>query len=852
MTDVVRLTELGIHQGADFTLPGAEAHYPPDLELEPLHLDIALGIDIPHRTAEGVVTSTIRAHRAGPTAVKLHAVDFENVEARDADGFELAFRYDGKQLHAEWQQPFKAGEERKLVVKYRVVKPVTGLFFSSPDKDYPKAGTWAATDHETERARHWLPCIDLPNVRPTLSFHLTALKDYTILANGELVKEEAHEDGTKTSHWELKQRCPSYITCFAVGDFTRCDDGEHNGKPIAYFAERNWKPEDLKRSFGRTGAMLDWMTRKLDDPYPFPKYYQFALPGIGGAMENISLVSWDDMLVLDETLSKEWGWTVDQINLHEMAHSWFGDHIVCRDFAHAWLKESWAVYMETCYLEDTKGAVERDYDFYTNLQDYIAEADGSYMRPIATRTFDHSWSMYDRHLYPGGAVRLHMLRRELGDEVFWAGVRDYVKRYGGKVVETDDFRKVLEEYSGRSLVKWFDQWILNKGYPALKASFSYDSKKGEGVFEIEQTQHAKNKELPLFELVTDIGWVIDGKLHTREIKLEKDKHSFIVKLDREPEQVRLDPLVRTVCKIEFNPGDEKLRRQLTGATDVVGRILAANELCKTGKRANIEAVRDAYKTEKFWGVRVRFAGALAGANSHAAVEALAELLGIEQDGMVCETLVRAAGQYRDPLIREALLKFIESGPKLYRARGAAWEMLGAQREDAPFEKLAAAAKQDTPLGWEQQGVFRALAESRRPEALPLLLDASRYGATSNRARHVAASSLGAVAKHAERHDRERAVEKLADLLRDPNQRVQKFAMAGLQTAGADEALGRLEAWGRGLSEQEQTAVKRAAAGIRAGVKPKAAALDKQLDEFREIMRKLNDRIEKLEAETKKA
>ncbi|MCA8912015.1 MAG: M1 family metallopeptidase, partial [Planctomycetes bacterium] len=460
MSDIARFNEMGVHHGADFTMPGAEAHYPPDLQLEPMHLDIALRVDVEKCTAEGGVTATIHANHAGANEISLHAVDFEDLDVRDADGNELHWDYDGKRIHAEWSKPFAQDEARKLVVRYKVVKPVSGLFFSSPSKEYPDAGTWAATDHETERARHWLPCIDLPNARPTLSFHLTASKDYTILANGELVKEEEHEDGTKTAHWELKQRCPSYITCFALGDFTRCDDGEHKGKPIAYFAEKSRGADDLKRSFGRTGAMLDWMTAKLDDEYPFPKYFQFALPGIGGAMENISLVSWDDMLVLDETLAKEWTWQVDQINLHEMAHSWFGDHIVCRDFAHAWLKESWAVYMETCYLEDTRGAEERDYDFFSNLYAYIGEADNSYVRPIATRVFDHSWSMYDRHLYPGGAVRLHMLRRELGDDAFWAGVRDYVKTYGGKTVETDDFRKMMEKHSGKSLVKWFDQWIF--------------------------------------------------------------------------------------------------------------------------------------------------------------------------------------------------------------------------------------------------------------------------------------------------------------------------------------------------------------------------------------------------------
>ena len=849
MSDFARLAEMGVF--GDFTMPGAASHYPPDLELEPVHLDIALRVDIPHRTAEGIVTSTIRAARKGPTRIGLHAVDFHDVDVRDADGKPLSYSYDGKQIDVTWQDAFEAAEERKLVVHYKVVKPVTGLFFSHPDKDYPDAGTWAATDHETERARHWLPCVDLPVVRPTLSFHLTADKHFTILANGALIKEEEHEDGTKTAHWELKQRCPSYITCFAIGDFTRCDDGEHKGKPIAYFAEKFWKPEDLKRTFGRTGVMLDWMTKKLGNEYPFPKYYQFALPGIGGAMENISLVSWDDMLVLDETLAREWTWQLDQINLHEMAHTWFGDHIVCRDFAHAWLKESWAVYVETCWLEDSKGAEERDYDFYANLQGYINEADGSYVRPIATRTFDHSWSMYDRHLYPGGAVRLHMLRHELGDESFWAGVRDYVKTYGGQVVETDDFRKMMEKHSGRSLVKWFEQWIESKGYPALKVSFSWDSKRNEGTYEIEQTQADEKKGVGLFDFVTDIGWVVDGKLDTREVRLQRDKHSFVVKMAAEPQQVRVDPKCRTVCKIDFNPGDDKLKAQLTGAEDVIGRILAARELCKTGKRANIEAVAAAYKSEKFWGVRVQMASALGGTNHEAAIEALSGLLALEQDGMVAETLVRSAGKFRSAVIRDALTRFLDSGPKLYRARAAAIEMLGAQRDEAPLELLIERAKQATALGIEQGAAFRALAETRKLEALQPLIDASRYGATTNRARHWAAMSLGTLAKYMEKGPRERAVERLVDLLRDENGRVRQMAVAGLSAAGATEAVAAIEAYGRGLSEQQQTAIKRTASGIRAADKTPAAA-DKQLEEFRETVRKLNDRIEKLESRVNKS
>ena len=72
-------------------------------------------------------------------------------------------------------------------------------------------------------------------------------------------------------------------------------------------------------------------------------------------MENISLVTWNDRLVLDEHAAKEMTWLLDAVNVHEMAHSWFGDMVVIREFTHGWLKESWAVYMETAYYEDKYG-----------------------------------------------------------------------------------------------------------------------------------------------------------------------------------------------------------------------------------------------------------------------------------------------------------------------------------------------------------------------------------------------------------------------------------------------------------------------------------------------------------------
>ena len=99
---------------------------------------------------------------------------------------------------------------------------------------------------------------------------------------------------------------------------------------------------------------------------------------------------------------------------------------------------------------------------------YRSEADNDYVRPVMTRAFNSSFQMYDRHLYPGSAWRIHMLRHLLGESDFWSAVKNYLVKYSHRVVETDDFRYELEAVSGRSLAQYFDQWIHSPDTPDLR------------------------------------------------------------------------------------------------------------------------------------------------------------------------------------------------------------------------------------------------------------------------------------------------------------------------------------------------------------------------------------------------
>ncbi|MHC4548264.1 MAG: M1 family aminopeptidase [Planctomycetota bacterium] len=836
-------SEFTCRRGDGFTLPGAEASYAPDLALEPTHIEVRLAFDLKAARAGGTVTTTVRANRAGARTLRLDAVAFDEVEVSGPRS-----RYDGRHLHLDWDKPFAAGEERQVEVRYAVTDPITGMRFSRPDEAYPDRPLMVGTDHETERARYWLPCVDYPTVRTTFDFHLTAPRGTTILANGALQDETENGDGTRTVHWRLDKPCPSYLCCLAIGEFTRCDDEEVDGRPLGYFAPPRFTPDQLRRTFGRTPAMMRWLTERLGRPFPYPKYFQVAQPGIGGAMENISLVTWDDLFVLDEALEEEWGDYVDGVNVHEMAHSYFGDDVVCRHFEHSWLKESWATYVETVYWEQNVGEERAHYDLYRNTRAYFKEADERYVRPIVTRTYNSSWDLFDAHLYPGGAWRLHMLRWRVGDETFWKATTDYLATYSGRVVETDDFRRKLEEHSGLNLTRFFDQWIYGKGYPKLKATFKHDAEKGEATLTVEQTQEDEKKGVGLFAFPLEVDVEDEKGFRPLTLELEDKRHTAVFKVKGSPTQVRLDPRCKALFKLDFNPGDDMLKRTLTGAKDVGGRIWAARELIRTGTRANLQSVRNAMLKEPFHGVRIAVLEELGKSGAAEAIEPLAALLRAEADPRAKRFAALACGKMRDPRLRDALLAFLaETQPPW--ARAAALASLGAQRDDRDLALLDRERAHTDLHRIVASGALRGLGSLRSRGALDTLAEQLPYGAEPETSRNVAVSAFGACARLLDRETKAGAAERLADLTRDPDDRVRMRAGAVLAALELPAAIPALESLRKQQSHQDGARIDRWIARLRKGPPgEETTKLREQVEKLEEKVRKLEERLQDLEGD----
>jgi len=67
--------------------------------------------------------------------------------------------------------------------------------------------------------------------------------------------------------------------------------------------------------------------------------------------------------------------------------------------------------------------------------------------------------LFDLNIYYRGALAVHALREEVGDEAFFAGLQEYFRRFGGRTASDADLRVVMEESAGRSLDTYYNEWF---------------------------------------------------------------------------------------------------------------------------------------------------------------------------------------------------------------------------------------------------------------------------------------------------------------------------------------------------------------------------------------------------------
>jgi aminopeptidase N len=153
------------------------------------------------------------------------------------------------------------------------------------------------------------------------------------------------------------------------------------------------------------------------------------------------------------------------VTAHEVAHQWWYGTVGNDIYRQPWLDEALAQYGGIVYDEDVAGAevAAADWEREVARRARAAVPDGDLPVGLAIDQYPN-FNVYYRTVYGKGAVFLRTLREEIGDEAFFAGLRDYYTRHRYGVATTGDLQQAFERASGRDLGALFRRWVT--GAPA--------------------------------------------------------------------------------------------------------------------------------------------------------------------------------------------------------------------------------------------------------------------------------------------------------------------------------------------------------------------------------------------------
>jgi aminopeptidase N len=785
--------------------------YAPVREADLLHLALDVTPDFKERSV--AATATLRLKPVGrPLAeLKLDAVDLR-VSAVSATEKVLGWQATEEQVIVTFDPPVPADREATVTIRYSAV-PQRGLYFRTPEMGYKPEDTHLWTQGEPNEARHWFPCFDEPNDKFTSEITCRVPGDMVALSNGKRVSEERDAgSGRVAVRWLQDKPHVAYLIALCAGKFKKVED-TYRDIPMAF-----WTPasqiDQAMNSFKDTKDMMAFFEKEIGVPYPWARYDQVCVNDFGwGGMENTTLTVLNDSTLhtpATENLRDSQG-----LVAHELAHQWFGDLVTCKDWAHLWLNEGFATYYEALYELHKRGRDDFLLVMHQRARGIAAVANDT--NPIVHRDFRQPEEQFGFRAYPKGSWILHMLRSQLGEELYRRCIKTYLERHQFGLVVTEDLNAVIEEVTGRSFDHFFDQYVYHAHHPELTISYSWDERAKLAKLSVQQVQKLSDDVL-LFDVPLTVRFKGKSGGVDRELRVRRQAEDFYLPLAEAPEIVRIDPNVALLAKITFTPPNAMIHAQLADKTDAIGRLLAVEHL--SGKKDALAKLKDTLNNDPFHAVRVEASKAIRAIQTDEAHAAL--LASTKQpDARVRRQVVSdITGFYREST-REAVAKHLaeEKNPDI---KALAIAALGAYPKPDPREQLLSLLNSDSYRNSLADAAINALRAQDDARYLPPLLDtlAKKEGAFTTGGFARGLDTVAWLARNEE--DKTAAREFLVARLNHPRRRVQQSAIAALGTLGDPKAIAALETLTTLPKESpERGAAEKAVAALRDVKKPSA-------------------------------
>ena len=485
----------------------------------------------------GVATIALHVLEAGVTSVTFDLADETparqgrgmHVTAVSRGSIALAFVHRADHLVVTLDHPSTTGEAIEFTVRYAGV-PAAGLQIK-PDKYGDRA---FFSDNWPDKARQWLPTIDHISDKATMEMEVVAPAHYQVVSNGKRVEVTDLANGARRTVWRESVPIAPWLFVLGVARFAVQSVGDYAGIPIETWVLARDRDAGFYDFAVPTRDVLAFYSDRIG-PFAYEKLANIQSSATSGGMEAASAIMYNAASV---TGSRSVRWR--NVVIHEIAHQWFGDAVTESDWNDVWLSEGFATYFTLLFIEHAYGRDEFVSGLRASRQTVL---DGDTKAPdyrVVHENLADMTLVTSAMTYQKGSWVLHMLRQRMGDEHFWAGIRDYYARHLNGSATTADFRRAMERASGLDLAPFFQQWLYRGGVPRIEATWNWDATSKQITVVLAQTQAAEPFTVPL-----EIGITVAGtSLRVERVELAGRTSRFAFAADREPTSLVLDPDVK--------------------------------------------------------------------------------------------------------------------------------------------------------------------------------------------------------------------------------------------------------------------------------------------------------------------
>jgi aminopeptidase N len=464
------------------------------------------------------------------------------IETVTVDSRPAAFTHKNGKLRIDLPHRSQPGTQHSVTVAYHG-KPKDGLILTN-DKDGKPS---AVGDNWPNRVHHWIPTLDHPSAKATITFNITAPAVNEVVANGRLDHVQTAAGGSRTWTYSEGVPIPPYCMIIGVGQFARLEPKERSATPLSYYVPQSDGPLAIK-GFAPSIPSVAYFSETVA-PYPYEKLAMIVGATRFGGMENSSAIVFTSRLFEprpQDRISKTFGTPIgtNVLIAHEIAHQWFGDSVTESTWSDLWLSEGFATYFAGLFLQ----RYESEEAFQGYMSENAATAlayEKSNRIPIFDRDTEDLFKLLNGNNYQKGAWVLHMLRARLGDDAFFRGIRNYYHAHVNATANTEDLRAALEKSSRQDLRGFFQRWVYDSGHPQYELSWNFSLKStASGSASRSRELRLTLKQLQPGNVFLDpVPIVIKTPSGSRDLVLKPTGRTTVetIQLREQPSGIELDP-----------------------------------------------------------------------------------------------------------------------------------------------------------------------------------------------------------------------------------------------------------------------------------------------------------------------